>query len=267
MPDVFTFDYDEDNGEILFLSPIDGFDATVHEIYSIVIDNENEIEITTLNNGISISVPLFIEFYFPILEILRTVNHAISFTEEGIGIINKVREIVETEDVVRNPITEEDITSKLLDVGWNTIKRPISEFQMRNLLQTTMRDNAAIFSVPGAGKTVEALAYSSIVAGPKTLFFVVCPRNAYIAWEHELGECLGISSDEIIRCIGDDDQIRGKLLLKKKPYKAVLVNYNRLWMRYRSLSQYIQKMVNDGYKVVIIFDESHHFKGGSHSFV
>jgi len=60
MPDVFTFDYDEDNGEILFLSPIDGFDATVHEIYSVVIDNENEIEITTLNNGISISVPLFI---------------------------------------------------------------------------------------------------------------------------------------------------------------------------------------------------------------
>ena len=44
--------------------PIEGFDETVHEIYSIVIDNENEIEITTLNNGISISVPLFIEFIF-----------------------------------------------------------------------------------------------------------------------------------------------------------------------------------------------------------
>ena len=129
MPDEFTFDYNEDDGEILFLSPIEGFDATVHEIYSIVIDNENEIEITTLNNGISISVPLFIEFYFPILEILRTVNHAISFTEEGIGIINKVREIVETEDVVRNPLSEDDITSKLLEVGWNTIKRPISEFR------------------------------------------------------------------------------------------------------------------------------------------
>ena len=63
MSDIFTFDYNEEDGEILFLSPIEGFDETVHEIYSIVIDNENEIEITTLNNGISISI-LFIEFIF-----------------------------------------------------------------------------------------------------------------------------------------------------------------------------------------------------------
>ena len=33
------------------------------------------------------------------------------------------------------PTYEEDITSKLLEVGWNTIKRPISEFQMRNFLK------------------------------------------------------------------------------------------------------------------------------------
>ena len=46
MSDIFTFDYNEEDGEILFLSPIEGFDETVHEIYSIVIDNENEIEIT-----------------------------------------------------------------------------------------------------------------------------------------------------------------------------------------------------------------------------
>ena len=68
MSDIFAFDYNEEDGEILFLSPIEGFDETVHEIYS-SIDNENEIEITTLNNGISISIPLFIEFYFPILSI------------------------------------------------------------------------------------------------------------------------------------------------------------------------------------------------------
>ena len=56
---------------------------------------------------------------------------------------------------------------KALDIGgWNSNKRPISDFQMRNLLKTTRRDNAAIFSVPGAGKTVESLAYSTIVAGP-----------------------------------------------------------------------------------------------------
>ena len=75
-------------------------------------------------------------------------------------------------------------------------------------------------------------------------------------------ESLGITKDQIIRCTGNDDEIKGKLMTRNEPYKAVLVNYNRLWMRYRAFSSYIQRMTDEGHNVVCIFDESHHFKGG-----
>jgi SNF2 family DNA or RNA helicase len=259
---TFTFDYNQEEGEILILSPDEGLHETVQEIYSIIFNIHTEHEIMTLKNGLSISVPVFIEHFYSILEILRHVNHGIHFTDEGISIINTARGIVETEDIIREPLSEKEINDLLEDSGWNSETRPISEFQMRNLIKTTRRDNAAIFSVPGAGKTVEALAYTNIVSGQDTLYLVVCPRNAYIAWEHEMKECLGITKDEIIRCTGNDDEIKGKLMIRNKPYKAVLVNYNRLWMRYRAFSLYIQKMIDKGHNVVCIFDESHHFKGG-----
>ena len=59
-------------------------------------------------------------------------------------------------------------------------------FQYRNLVDLSNFQNAAIFSVPGAGKTVEALAYTSLLTEnrPKGIL-VVAPRNAYIAWETE----------------------------------------------------------------------------------
>ena len=49
-------------------------------------------------------------------------------------IINKVREIVQTEDIIREPLTKESINDLLEDSGWNSVNRPISEFQMRNLI-------------------------------------------------------------------------------------------------------------------------------------
>ena len=78
----------------------------------------------------------------------------------------------------------------------------------------------------------------------------------------ELNASLNISKKDIIRATGNDNELRGKPIARSKPYKAVLVNYNRLWFRYRSFSQYIQEMRNNGKKVVVIFDESHWAKGG-----
>ena len=39
MSDDFTFHYDEENGEVLVLSPDEGLHETVQEIYSIIYNN------------------------------------------------------------------------------------------------------------------------------------------------------------------------------------------------------------------------------------
>ena len=49
---------------------------------------------------------------------------------------------------------------------------------------------------------------------------------------------------------------------KNDPLGAVLINYNRLWLRHGVISEYIRFREKNGTKVVLIMDESHHFKGG-----
>ena len=261
---MFTVDYTPEDGEIL-LSSSNAFEAAILEIYGLLSDSNVDTEVYEIEGGLSISFPLFIEFFDSIIEVIRHVNDEVTLTEDAKQIIGFTRNLLDTPDTVREELTIEEIQHRLDAGGWNsndTTGRPLSNFQMRNLVLTTKRDDAAIFSVPGAGKTVEALAFSTVVAGGDALFVIVCPRNAYVAWENELAASLNIKPNEIIRAIGDDDQLRGKLLARKKPYKAVLVNYNRLWYRYRVISEYIQRMIENERKVVAIFDESHHFKGG-----
>ena len=179
----FTIDYSREDGEILFHSP-NGWDSIIAEIYGIIATANTFTDVyTTKEGGLSISIPVFIEYYWPILEILRHITLATKTTDSAREIFQIVREIVQTEDILRPELSKEELQSRLDSAGWNSEKRPLSDFQMRNLIQTSRRDNAAIFSVPGAGKTVEALAFSSVVSGPDTLFVIVCPRNAYISWE------------------------------------------------------------------------------------
>ena len=250
------------DGEIFF-SPGEPWSETVSDIYSLVHNTFTDPDIhVTKEGGLSISVPIFLEYFDSIIDILNYSGEEVSLSDEAQDIIRKVREILDTEDIFRDKETADELQKKLDNAGWNSEKRRLSDFQMRNLKQTTRRDNAAIFSVPGAGKTVEALAFSTIVGGPGVYYVIVCPRNAYISWEIELQESLNVPSEKIFRAIGDDEILRDKLLLGSEPPKAVLINYNRLWLRYRSISEYIQTIENRGNKIVLILDESHHFKGG-----
>ena len=109
---------------------------------------------------------------------------------------------------------------------------------------------------------VEALAYSAVIGGPDVRLVVVCPRNAYIAWENELEASLNIQKHQIVRATGTDDELRGKLMIRKPDVRAVLLNYNRLHFRYRFFAEYVRWLKQQGYSVVTVFDESHWFKGG-----
>jgi len=214
------------------------------------------------SGGISVSIPLIIEKFSSLIEILSIHSDGVEFTEKGETIFRRVRELLSKPDTYRKKESEDELNKKLIAADWNMKSRSLSEFQMTNLIETSRRDEAAIFSVPGAGKTVEAIAYSIIVGGPAVIFLVIAPRNAFISWEQELEATLSIQKNQILRASGNDDEIRGKLITPAIPFRAVLVNYNRLWYRYRAFSDYIEKMTELGRTIVTIMDESHHFKGG-----
>jgi len=258
---MLSIDYEEDEG-ILIIESSDGWDDTIREIDSVLRHFVSETEIEeSENQGLQISIPALIQSFGSLIEIISYSDHEVEFTSEAEEIFVWVREILTAPEEFREELSPEEIQKRLDNSGWNSDKRPLSDFQLRNLIRTSRRDNAAIFSVPGAGKTVEALAYSVVVGGPNPVFLIVCPRNAYSSWERELNEALGIEPRDILRGIGNDNEIKG-MLSRKRPYRAVLVNYNRLWIRYRAFSHFLRQAYKTGKTTMAIFDESHHFKGG-----
>ena len=258
---MLVIDHDPNEGDMNFTSS-EGWDDTIASIWQ-QLESHTDYDLKELESGgIAVSIPTIIENFVPLLEILSAHSDGITFTDKGETIFSWIRKLLSKPDTYRKKETKNKINKKLLLAGWNMKDRSLSEFQMTNLIETSRRDEAAIFSVPGAGKTVEALAYSVVVGGPDVIFLVISPRNAFIAWEQELEATLSIQKNQVIRASGTDDEIRGKLIIPSTPYRAVLVNYNRLWYRYRAFADYIHKMTEKGHTVVTIMDESHHFKGG-----
>jgi len=258
---MLVIDHDPNEGDMTFTSS-KGWDNTIASIWQ-QLEAHTDYDLKELESGgIAVSIPTIIENFVPLLDILSAHSDGITFTDKGETIFSWIRKLLSKPDTYRKKETKKKINEKLVLAGWNMKDRCLSEFQMANLIETSRRDEAAIFSVPGAGKTVEALAYSVVVGGPNVIFLVISPRNAFIAWEQELEATLSIQKNQVIRASGTDDEIRGKLILPSTPYRAVLVNYNRLWYRYRAFADYIHKMTEKGHTVVTIMDESHHFKGG-----
>ena len=255
-------DFDKIEGDLIF-STGNLFDRLLLAIDDICKSETYEYNVKLSEDGRSlhISISTFLENCNGILEIIKNTPEY-EITDSAREIIIWSKKLLMTEDIIRPELSKEELQFKLDEAGWNSQERGHSTFQMNNLIQTSRRDNAAIFSVPGAGKTVESLAFSSIVGGRNNRFIIVCPRNAYSSWESELKSSLNIADNQILRATGTDDELRGKLMVRNQDVRAVLLNYNRLHFRYRFFSEYIRWLKEKGEIVITIFDESHHFKGG-----
>lgn len=215
----------------------------------------------TRDGGISLAFHVVIEHFNTVMGFLRSAaSEGIQLTDGAREAISFIRDLLGVEATESDEVSESDINQVLTDCGWNQEERSLSDFQMDNLLRSVRKSDAAIFSVPGAGKTVEALAYSTYITKRDCTFVIVCPRNAYVAWESEMKTCLGISDDSIIRATGNNLELQS--VLRQKPLDALLINYDRLWFRHGIISEYIRFREMNGTKVILIMDESHHFKGG-----
>jgi len=104
-------------------------------------------------------------------------------------------------------------------------KRLLTPEQVRNVARLLRFPAAATFSVPGAGKTTEALAYFFLRREPDTRLLIVAPKNAFAAWEEQLEECIPTFSQSILRLQGGEAGVASTLA--KKPIMA-LITYQQL---------------------------------------
>src|SRR5690606_11463541 len=109
------------------------------------------------------------------------------------------------------------------------------------------------FSVPGAGKTTEALAYYYYRRSENSILFIVAPKNAFGAWEETLSICKP-DAPSFVRLTGGERAI--ELSMNKNPHHMI-ITYQQLSRVIYLISSYVADK-----QVFMFLDESHRIKSG-----
>lgn len=149
------------------------------------------------------------------------------------------------------PLEKDVLATTLARVGF---VRPLSEHQLRNVRRIASLPAAATFSVPGAGKTTEALAYFVHRSEPGDRLLVIAPKNAFAAWDEQIAECLPALGTSFTRLTGGRGRIR--LELAADP-RFMLMTYQQLTRLPDLIAQHLAR-----HRTFVFLDESHRIKAG-----
>lgn len=148
-------------------------------------------------------------------------------------------------------LSADEVREKLLAVGFT---RKLTANQIKNVCHLAPLPAGATFSVPGAGKTTEALAYFFCNATPEDRLLVVGPLSAMGAWETQIEECCPGQGYTFTRLRGGEKNV--DRLLRDNP-KFMLISYGQFATVAHLIRQYL------AYNPVVMFlDESHRIKSG-----
>ncbi|MDO8074829.1 DEAD/DEAH box helicase [Janthinobacterium sp. SUN176] len=148
-------------------------------------------------------------------------------------------------------IPEADLRARLSELGF---ARSLSPEQARNVSKIAALPAAATFSVPGAGKTTEALATFFYRARDDERLLVVAPKNAFAAWDEQIADCMPDLHAEFARLRSGKDKIAK--ILDNDP-RFMLITYQQLARVPDLLAAHCAR-----YKVHVYLDESHRIKSG-----
>ena len=188
------------------------------------------------------------------VEIARYIkNHGIraEYSEQIRSILKTINKKSYSSVLSIHEMPEIELKSRLAKVNF---KRQLTDNQTRNVCRLAPMPAGATFSVPGAGKTTEALAYYFCNTNPDDHLLVVGPLSAMGAWEEQLHECCPNSNYKFVRLRGGVKSI--DLLLRDKP-RFMLITYGQ----FATVSNLLKDFLT--YNSVIMFlDESHRIKSG-----
>lgn len=147
-------------------------------------------------------------------------------------------------------IEEAALLARLQAAGF---ARALKSHQIRNIRRLAALPAAATFSVPGAGKTTEALATFAYRRESGDRLLVIAPKNAFAAWDEQLKECFPGESREFVRLRGANI---ARALQEDPPY--MLVSYQQVPRSRELITQHLAR-----HRVHVFLDESHRIKAGA----
>lgn len=148
-------------------------------------------------------------------------------------------------------IPREELRRGLFDRGF---ARDLSPEQARNVGRLAAIPAGATFSVPGAGKTTEALAAFFYKTGEGDRLLVIAPKNAFAAWDEQIGDCMPALGARFVRLRGGRDNIAR--MLDDDP-RFMLISYQQLARIPDLIASHCAKA-----RVHVFLDESHRIKSG-----
>ncbi|WP_052808359.1 SNF2-related protein [Methyloterricola oryzae] len=145
-------------------------------------------------------------------------------------------------------LSDEELAGRLKAAGF---ARNLTPQQTRNVKLLGALPAGATFSVPGAGKTTEALATFACRAQPEDRLLVIAPKNAFAAWDEQVDSCLpGVGTFVRLR---KGDKIPGQL---RADPRFMIIGYQQLARVKEAISEHLA-----GRRVHVFLDESHRIKG------
>lgn len=194
-----------------------------------------------------LSIKGFVGQYFS----ARHNQYRVVFTDNAKSMLKTANDTSYNTALALNARSEAEIKAHLESIGF---KRSLTINQLNNLKKISHLPGAATFSVPGAGKTTEALAFFFVNATDIDRLLVVAPKNAFSAWDEQLDACMGENYGKFVRLRGGEAAIQ--TALQTNP-RFMLITYDQL----SRVKNTIVSLLSSG-NIYMFLDESHRIKGG-----
>mgnify|MGYP004672413833 FL=1 len=194
-----------------------------------------------------LSIKGFVGQYFS----ARHNQYRVVFTDNAISMLKTANDTSYNTALALNARSEAEIKAHLESIGF---KRSLTINQLNNLKKISHLPGAATFSVPGAGKTTEALAFFFVNATEIDRLLGVAPKNAFSAWDEQLDACMGENYGKFVRLRGGEAAIQ--IALRTNP-RFMLITYDQL----SRVKNTIVPLLSSG-NIYMFLDESHRIKGG-----
>lgn len=254
---MLSIDYrDSDRRAVLAWAADDASAAWLDVLRRLLFDHTDD---ATQEDAYRISLPWwsFVALRNPLLEIFKgyglTPGESLAISVPAAEMLRQSKRSADgyTLATTAHTIPEADLRARLSELGFT---RSLSPEQTRNVSKIAALPAAATFSVPGAGKTTEALATFFYRARDDERLLVVAPKNAFAAWDEQIADCMPHLHAEFARLRSGKDKIAK--VLDNDP-RFMLITYQQLARVPDLMAAHCAR-----HKVHVYLDESHRIKSG-----
>ena len=224
----------------------------VNDIWSTfvtIITDYDEENYSIYDGEIRLSWRNFLPIRSVVVDYFRQYKTTISLTESCREMMRRVNDRSYETAIKRPFIQKEEILYNIQSKGF---RRKLTDNQLENVSRIVAKPACATFSVPGAGKTTEALAFFAYNSDSTTHLLVVAPKNAFSAWDEQLAICFPESDYNMVRLTNGEKNIVNILSLNPK---FTIITYAQLTKVKDIIRKYIES-----HDTIMFLDESHRIK-------